>query len=53
MNDPGQANQHHAQNILAILRKQRNGAELTRKEIEYLVHQYTRGEIPDHQAAGG
>ena len=37
--------------MLAILGKKRNGAELTGEEIEYLVHRYMRGEIPNHQAA--
>jgi hypothetical protein len=36
MNVPDQDNRHHAQNTLAILSKKRNGAELTREEIEYL-----------------
>jgi len=43
---PGSAPQ-----VLEILRKKRNGAELSREEIEHLVHGHTRGEIPDHQAA--
>jgi len=38
-------------NILDILRKKRNGAELAREEIEHLVRAYTDGEIPDHQVA--
>jgi pyrimidine-nucleoside phosphorylase len=37
--------------ILEILRKKRNGHELSRKEIEHLVNGHTSGEIPDHQAA--
>ena len=37
--------------ILEILRKKRNGLELSLEEIEHLVHGHTRGEIPDHQAA--
>jgi len=51
MNHPGQGNQPNPPNILEILRKKRNGGELAREEIQYFVHQYTRGEIPDHQAA--
>jgi pyrimidine-nucleoside phosphorylase len=46
--------QHHPErppHILDILRKKRNGVELSREEIEHLVHGHTRGEIPDHQAA--
>jgi pyrimidine-nucleoside phosphorylase len=40
-----------APHILEILRKKRNGAELSREEIEHLVLGHTRGDIPDHQAA--
>ncbi len=38
-------------NILDILRKKRNGEELSREEIEHLVSGYTQGEIGEHQAA--
>lgn len=38
-------------NVLDILRKKRNGVELSREEIEHLVHGHTCGEIADHQAA--
>ena len=51
MNHPGQGSQINTPNILEILRKKRNGSEHAREEIEYLVREYTRGEIPDHQAA--
>jgi pyrimidine-nucleoside phosphorylase len=34
-----------------IIRKKRDGGELTGKEIDYFVRSYTRGEIPDYQAA--
>ena len=34
-----------------VIRKKRDGAELSRVEIEYLVRGYTSGEIPDYQAA--
>ncbi|HEY4959972.1 MAG TPA: thymidine phosphorylase [Terriglobales bacterium] len=44
-------NSASAPHILEILRKKRNGAELSREEIEHLVLGHTRGEIPDHQAA--
>jgi pyrimidine-nucleoside phosphorylase len=40
-----------APHILDILRKKRNGHELSREEIEHLVLGHTRGDIPDHQAA--
>jgi len=38
-------------NTLDILRKKRNGEELSRDEIEHFVQGHTRGEIGDHQAA--
>lgn len=38
----------HAADIIA---KKRDGAELSQEEIEFFIQGYTRGEIPDHQAA--
>ena len=34
-----------------VIRKKRDGHELSRTEIESLVHGYTLGEIPDYQAS--
>src|SRR5512143_2730758 len=34
-----------------IIEKKRDGGELTREEIEFFVNGYTRGDIPDYQAA--
>ena len=34
-----------------VIRKKRDGGELTRAEIEALVGGYTRGEIPDYQVS--
>jgi pyrimidine-nucleoside phosphorylase/thymidine phosphorylase len=34
-----------------LIRKKRDGEELTEKEIDYLIQNYTRGEIPDYQMA--
>jgi pyrimidine-nucleoside phosphorylase len=34
-----------------IIRKKRDGFELTREEIGYFVKSYTEGDIPDYQAA--
>jgi pyrimidine-nucleoside phosphorylase len=34
-----------------VIRKKRNGQELSREEIDHLVHGYTRGEIPDYQVS--
>ena len=51
MNNKKAEDQAGVPHILDILRKKRNGAELSREEIEHLVHGHTRGDIPDHQAA--
>jgi thymidine phosphorylase len=34
-----------------VIRKKRDGQELSRAEIEYLVRAYTSGEIPDYQVS--
>jgi len=34
-----------------VIRKQRDGGELSRDEIDYLVNSYTRGDIPDYQVS--
>jgi pyrimidine-nucleoside phosphorylase/thymidine phosphorylase len=34
-----------------VIRKKRDGQELSPSEIEYLVHAYTTGEIPDYQVS--
>jgi pyrimidine-nucleoside phosphorylase/thymidine phosphorylase len=34
-----------------LVQKKRDGAELKREEIEFFVERYTKGEIPDYQAA--
>src|SRR5437660_2662853 len=34
-----------------VIRKKRDGGELCKPEIEYLVDSYTRGEIPDYQVS--
>lgn len=34
-----------------IIEKKRDGHELTHDEIEFFVHGYTRGDIPDYQAS--
>lgn len=34
-----------------VIRKKRDGGELSRGEIDYLVQSYTRGEIPDYQVS--
>jgi pyrimidine-nucleoside phosphorylase len=36
---------------LDVIAKKRDGGELSREEIEFFIQGYTRGEIPDYQAA--
>ncbi|HEX8816838.1 MAG TPA: thymidine phosphorylase [Terriglobales bacterium] len=44
-------NAHKHIRVLDVIRKKRDGHELTREEIEAVVHGHTRGEVPDYQAA--
>jgi pyrimidine-nucleoside phosphorylase len=37
--------------VIDVIRKKRDGGELSRREIESLVNAYTRDEIPDYQVA--
>ncbi len=37
--------------MIDVIRKKRDGLELSRPEIEYLVHAYTNGEVPDYQVS--
>ncbi len=37
--------------VIDVIRKKRDGGELTREELALLVEGYTRGEVPDYQAA--
>ena len=34
-----------------IIMKKRNGAELSKEEIQFFIDGYTKGEIPDYQAS--
>lgn len=36
-------------NPVSIIRKKRDGKALTKEEIEYLIKEYTRDELPDYQ----
>jgi pyrimidine-nucleoside phosphorylase len=36
---------------LEIIARKRDGKELSREEIEFFIHGYTQGHIPDYQAA--
>ena len=38
-------------NIIEIIDKKSKGKVLSRKEIEYFVNGYTKGEIADYQAS--
>lgn len=38
-------------NIIEIIDKKRIGKELSNEEIQYFINGYTKGEIPDYQAA--
>lgn len=38
-------------NMIDIILKKRSGEALSKEEIEYFVHNYTVGDIPDYQAA--
>ncbi len=37
--------------MIDVIRKKRDGRELSRPEIEYLVRAYTNGEVPDYQVS--
>ncbi len=49
MSEPAGADQSFR--AIDVIRKKRDGGELSRDEIEYLVNAYTRGEIPDYQVS--
>lgn len=38
-------------NMVEIITKKRDGGKLTNEEIKFFVDEYTKGEIPDYQAA--
>src|SRR6056297_2637517 len=40
---------NNSYNPVSIIRKKRDGRELSKEEIEYLVNKYTRDELPDYQ----
>lgn len=37
--------------VVDVIAKKRDGKELTAIEVDYFIEEYTRGEIPDYQAA--
>ena len=46
-----QSNSQDTFAVLDVIRKKRDGKELSRSEIDFLIHGYTCGEILDAQAA--
>jgi pyrimidine-nucleoside phosphorylase len=51
MSGAGDASGAGAIRAIDVIRKKRDGHELSRAEIEYLVRSYTLGEIPDYQVS--
>ena len=49
MSDAGETSGGSAIRVIDVIRKKRDGHELSRAEIEYLVRGYTLGQIPDYQ----
>jgi len=48
---PAHAGDSFGIRMIDVIRKKRDGMELSRPEIEYLVHAYTKGEVPDYQVS--
>jgi pyrimidine-nucleoside phosphorylase len=48
---PGAAGRARSLRIVDVIRRKRDGGELTRDEISYIVSAYTEGAIPDYQIA--
>ena len=48
---PGAAGRARSVRVVDVIRRKRDGGELTRDEINYLVSAYTAGAIPDYQIA--
>ena len=46
---PGAAGRARSVRVVDVIRRKRDGGELTRDEINYLVSAYTAGAIPDYQ----
>jgi len=49
VSDAGEASGGSAIRAIDVIRKKRDGHELSRAEIDYLVRGYTLGQIPDYQ----
>jgi pyrimidine-nucleoside phosphorylase len=48
---PGAAGRARSMRVVDLIRRKRDGGELTRDEINYLISAYTGGAIPDYQIA--
>lgn len=48
---PGAAGRARSVRVVDVIRRKRDGGELTRDEINYLISAYTTGAIPDYQIA--
>jgi pyrimidine-nucleoside phosphorylase len=49
VNNPEESSASEAFRAVDVIRKKRDGHELSRAEIEFIVRGYTSGEIPDYQ----
>src|SRR3954469_20209535 len=48
---PGAAGRERTHRIVDLIRRKRDGGELSAEEINYIVSRYTEGAIPDYQVA--
>src|SRR3954466_8172731 len=48
---PGAAGRERTHRIVDLIRRKRDGGELSAEEIHYIVSRYTEGAIPDYQVA--
>ena len=48
---PGAAGRERTHRIVDLIRRKRDGGELTTEEIQYIVSKYTEGAIPDYQVS--
>ena len=48
---PGAAARERTHRIVDLIRRKRDGGELTPEEIDYIVSRYTEGAVPDYQVS--
>jgi pyrimidine-nucleoside phosphorylase len=48
---PGAAGRERTHRIVDLIRRKRDGGELSAEEIHYIVSRYTEGAVPDYQVA--